>query len=255
MAPTKNIEYVLFDMDGLILDSEQIYTDVTNIILADYGEKMTWEMKAGCMGKPELEAAHHLLSFFPHIPLSTQSYLSRRNTLQDALWPTVSLLPGSLKLIKHLHAHDIPMAIATGSRRRNYEMKTGHLGEVFGCFGGRVVCGDDEWIREKGGKGKPGPDCFLVAAREVLGRNVGGKGGECNVEEREERSKGLVFEDAIPGVIAGKRAGMNVVWVPDPNLLKLDMAGTPEVQPDQMLNSLEEFKPEEWGLPPYDSDS
>lgn len=46
-----------------------------------------------------------------------------------------------------------------------------------------------------------------------------------------------------------------VVWVPDPNLLKLDMAGTPEVQPDQMLKSLEEFKPEEWGLPPYDSDS
>lgn len=128
-------------------------------------------------------------------------------------------------------------------------MKTGHLQEVFGCFGGRVVCGDDVWIKERGGKGKPGPDCFLVAAREVLGRNVGGKmgkgegegaegegerereGEECNVEEREERSRGLVFEDAIPGVIAGKRAGMNgaffvfvVHFTPDP-LLSVFMFG------------------------------
>ena len=43
-----------------------------------------------------------------------------------------------------------------------------------------------------------------------------------------------------------------VVWVPDPNLLKLETQGL--AAPDQVLGSLEDFVPEEWGLPPYDSD-
>jgi len=51
MAPHKQIEYVIFDVDGLMIDSEHVYTDVTSDILAQYGEKMTWEIKAGLMGK------------------------------------------------------------------------------------------------------------------------------------------------------------------------------------------------------------
>jgi pseudouridine-5'-monophosphatase len=84
-------------------------------------------------------------------------------------------------------------------------MKTGHLTEVFGCFEEKVVCGDDFPGKMKG---KPEPDIFLTAAREQLGRKVG-EHVECSEEEREERGKGLVFEDAIPGMQAGKRAGMS----------------------------------------------
>ena len=43
-----------------------------------------------------------------------------------------------------------------------------------------------------------------------------------------------------------------VVWVPDPNLLKLDY--TAEEKADQVLGSLKHFKPEEWGLPPFDDE-
>jgi len=70
--------------------------------------------------------------------------------------------------------------------------------------------------------------------------------------EREERVRGLVFEDAIPGVRAGKLAGMNVVWVPDENLLSVGPSRDIE-KPDQVLRSLEAFIPEEWGLPPFGS--
>ncbi|KZP19813.1 hypothetical protein FIBSPDRAFT_1045244 [Athelia psychrophila] len=49
----RKIEYVIFDMDGLMIDSEKVYTEVTNNILGKYGKEMTWEMKAGCMGRRE----------------------------------------------------------------------------------------------------------------------------------------------------------------------------------------------------------
>ncbi|KAJ3800247.1 HAD-like domain-containing protein [Lentinula aff. detonsa] len=252
-ALRKNVEYVLFDMDGLMIDSEKIYTDVTNEILAKYGKEMTWDIKAGCMGKPEKDAAQHLLSFFPDISLRLEDYLSQRNTLQDLAWPTVPLLPGVRKLVLHLRKHDIPIAVATGSRRRNYEMKTGHLGEVFACFEGKVICGDDP---RPGMRGKPNPEIFLIAAKETLGRDVGplqGENEEVSLTEAQkiERSKGLVLEDGLPGIQAGKRAGMSVVWVPDVNLLNVDYSGHEKA--DQILKSLEEFMPEEWGLPPYDS--
>ncbi|GAW05584.1 HAD-like protein [Lentinula edodes] len=239
MPFSKGIEYVLFDMD--------------DEILAKYGKEMTWDIKAGCMGKPEKEAALYLLSFFPEISLRLEDYLTQRNTLQDLAWPTVPLLPGVRKLVLHLKKHNIPIAVATGSRRRNYEMKTSHLSEVFGCFEGNVVCGDDP---RSGMRSKPDPDIFLVAAKETLGRDVGPlkgedeKGVEVTDAQRIERGKGLVLEDGLPGMQAGKRAGMAVVWVPDANLLDVNYSGNEKA--DQILKSLEDFVPEEWGLPPYD---
>ncbi|KAM6496964.1 HAD-like domain containing protein [Amanita muscaria] len=240
------IEYVLFDMDGLMIDSERIYTEVTNQILRPYGKEMTWDIKAGCMGKPQLAAAEHLLSFFPDIPISTDSYLKTRNELQDQLWPTVPLLPGVRELVHHLKAHNIPMAIATSSRRDKFELKTKHLGDVFDCFEGKVVCGDD---KQYGLRGKPHPDIFLAAARELLGRDVGYADKECSLDQLKERAKGLVFEDSLPGVQAGKRAGMSVVWIPDNNLLDVEYSEVEKA--DQTLKSLKEFVPEEWCLPVF----
>jgi len=138
--------------------------------------------------------------------------------------------------------------------------------EVFGCFDleRNVVCGDPiptgggEGGGVRGimkGRGKPHPDIFLVAAKECLGRGVGDVSVSVldGLLERgvlQERAKGLVFEDSVPGIQSAKRAGMNVVWVPDPNLLALGLTEILE-RPDQVLQSLEYFNPGEWGLPPY----
>jgi pseudouridine 5'-phosphatase len=216
----------------------------------------------------ERAASAHLLSFFPDIPLTIDDYITQRNAAQDAHWPHVQLLPGVARLVAHLAAHNVPIAIATGSSRRNIALKTSHLQHVFAHFGSNVICASDDGA----GRSKPFPDVFLAAARK-LGRAVGSSDEEGDVVEREERARGLVFEDAFPGVMGGKRAGMSgafihlphpfcflssdfpflgvVVWVPDENLLSVDSSQLTE-KPDQVLRSLEAFVPEEWSLPPFD---
>lgn len=164
------------------------------------------------MNAAEREAAAHLLSFFPDLPpfFTIDYFLDARRVLQDERWPSVRPLPGALKLVRHLHAHGVPIALATGSQRRNFQLKSSHLGELFDCFEGKVVCADDGLFPR--GRGKPHPDIFLVAAQRFLGLDVGtGEAGEGHVseEQRSVRAKGLVFEDGIPGLQAGKRAGMS----------------------------------------------
>ncbi|KAG8746359.1 hypothetical protein FRC10_005348, partial [Ceratobasidium sp. 414] len=194
----------------------------------------------------ERAASEKLLSYFPDISLTVDDYITQRRAAQDLAWPTVALLPGVHKLIAHLAAHKIPMALATGSQRRNFELKTAHLGETFGLFGDAIVCGDDVEVK----RGKPAPDVFLVGAQRAGIAQAGLDEGESVSEEAKKvRAQGLVFEDAISGVIAGKRAGMNVVWIPDPNLSAL--ATFEELGADETLRSLVDFKPESWGLPPY----
>ncbi|KAK0240668.1 HAD-like domain-containing protein [Armillaria nabsnona] len=250
MAAT-TVEYVIFDMDGLLIDTERIHTQVTNQILALYGKEMTWDIKAGCMGKPERASAEHLLSFFPSISLSVDSYIVQKNILQDKHFPSVPLLPGVRKLVQHLRKHGIPIAVATSSGRLRYEKKVGHLAEVFECFEGNVVCADDERWEGIDMKAKPAPDIFLVAARELLGKDVG-EPGPVSEDQNLERKKGLVFEDGFAGVQAGKRAGMNVVWVPDTNLLSVEYTG--DEKADVTLSSIDDFLPEKWGLPPYEKE-
>jgi len=110
-----------------------------------------------------------------------------------------------------------------------------------------VVCSDDKGVLKEG-RGKPAPDIFLAAAR-LLGMDVG-INEEATEGEETIRANGLVFEDAVPGVIAAKRAGMKVVWVPDKQLLAVGQQDPPSV--DEMLVSLQDFVPERWGLPPVD---
>jgi len=102
------------------------------------------------------------------------------------------------------------MALATSSHRHTFKLKTGHLEELFEVFPTqRRVLGDDERIPP--GRGKPAPDIYLLALKTV---NESLKAREREIKPEEC----LVFEDSVPGVEAGRRAGMRVVWVPHPEL-------------------------------------
>ena len=106
------------------------------------------------------------------------------------------------------------MALATSSMKANFKLKTSHLEEsLFSVFpeGSRVL-GDDSRIGV--GRGKPAPDIYLLALETMNGR--------LRLQRKVEITPAecLVFEDSVPGVEAGRRAGMQVVWCPHPGLLE-----------------------------------
>lgn len=85
--------------------------------------------------------------------------------------------------------------------------------------------GDDPRIPK--GQGKPAPDIYLLALEtinaDLRARRAAASASGRDPEDEEEEIKPeecLVFEDSVPGVEAGRRAGMRVVWCPHPELLK-----------------------------------
>ena len=67
---------------------------------------------------------------------------------------------GAEKLVRHLHSNKVPIAIATGSHKEEFILKTQNHMDVFGLFSHSVLSSEDPDVKN----GKPAPDCFLVAA-------------------------------------------------------------------------------------------
>ncbi|KAA8908823.1 putative HAD superfamily hydrolase [Sphaerosporella brunnea] len=225
MAPTEQsfppVRACLFDMDGLLLNTEDLYTKVTNTLLTQLGRPpLTWHIKAQLQGRP-VSAATKIFRDWAQLPIPLEEYLARQKALQAEVFSAAGLLPGVEELIDTLLASSpashptekVHIALATSSASYNFQLKTSHLQHLFKRFPKeRQILGDDPRIPT--GRGKPAPDIYLLALESInAGLRAEGKPevtpAEC-----------LVFEDAVPGVEAGRRAGMRVVWVPHPGLLE-----------------------------------
>ncbi|KAI3772069.1 hypothetical protein L6452_03243 [Arctium lappa] len=225
----KLITHVIFDMDGLLIDTEKFYTEVQEIILSRFNKTFDWSLKAKMMGKKAIEAARVFVEETGiSDSLTAEDFLVEREAMLQKMFPTCDLMPGASRLVKHLHATGVPICVATGSHKRHFELKTQNHGEIFSLMH-HIVMGDDPEVKQ----GKPSPDVFLAAARRFEGGSV-------------DPSKILVFEDAPSGVLAAKNAGMSVVMVPDP---RLDSSFHETA--DKVLSSLLDFNPADWGLPPF----
>jgi pseudouridine-5'-monophosphatase len=185
--------HVLFDLDGVLLDTERLYTQATQAVVGRFGKTFTWEIKREAMGRDAVLSAGIVLRRLG-VPLSAEEFLAERNPLLEGLFPSCQAMAGAEGFVRSLAELGVPMAVATSSDRRLYEMKVRSHG-WFDRFAA-VVCGDDPRVAAK----KPAPDIFLVAAREL----------------GVEPSRCLVFEDSLAGVEAALAAGMRVVAVPDP---------------------------------------
>ncbi|XP_043791032.1 pseudouridine-5'-phosphatase-like isoform X1 [Apis laboriosa] len=223
----KNVTHCIFDMDGLLLNTELLYTEAFNRIISFYGKEFTWEHKAKIMGFKSKEVGQALIEMFS-LPITVEEFENKITKIYQELFPSANLMPGAEQLLQHLKENNIPIALATSSNKENFELKTQRWKNIFDLFNHKVLGGSDPDVIN----GKPAPDIFLIAAKRFI--------------DNPDPSKCLVFEDAPNGVKAAFNAGMQVVMVPDPMLPNHYIEN-----PTIILNSLEEFQPELFGLPPY----
>ncbi len=211
---------VLFDLDGVLLDSEPLYTEATQAVVSRFGKCFDWSVKCEIIGRSSLEGAVYTIEALS-LPLSPEEYLAERAVHLDRLFANVPLMPGAADLVGRLVELGVPIAVATSSTRALFLQKTAPHG-WFSRFDA-VVCGDDPRVRAL----KPAPDIFLVAASEL-----GVAPERC-----------LVIEDSLAGVAAARAAGARVVAVPDPNV---DARRYTEAT--RVLGSLAELDLAEFGL-------
>lgn len=222
MAPP--ITHVIFDLDGLLLDTETLNVKVNQTIVQRYGKTFDLSVKAKIAGRSTLDSAQILVEML-QLPLTAEAYVKERQALIYDLYPQAKPLQGALRLTHHLHRHQIPQGVASSSTRHHFNLKTTAHRQWFSLFD-CIVLGDDPALK----RSKPAPDIFWLAAERL-----GASPEHC-----------LVFEDAVAGMEAAIAAGMSVVVVPAPDL-------DPQLyrEAHQILPSLEAFEPQRWQLPPF----
>jgi beta-phosphoglucomutase family hydrolase len=188
--PTRSFRAYLFDCDGTIVDSMPLHYTAWKKALAEWNCAFEEQLFYAWGGRPvtEIIAA---LNQRDGLNMPVDAVARRKEDLYFELLPQIKAIPEVVEHIEAKHGH-IPLAVVSGSRRDSVlgSLTALHLIDKFDA----LVCAEDY------ARGKPAPDCFLVAAERL-----GVPPEDC-----------LVFEDTDLGIEAATAAGMASVRVPAP---------------------------------------
>jgi len=207
------IKALIFDFDGLILDTESPEADMWNQIYAEHGFEFPldeWGTVIGGNGSSKFDPADHL-SLLSQGRLDSASMRSRHRSGSDALTLRNPILPGVMNHIHEAKRLGLKLAIASSSDHAWVDMHAKRLG-IYDYFD-KIICSDDVGV----GRTKPNPDLYLLALDQL----------------HVQKSEAIVFEDSPNGVKAANRAGIYVVAVPNPITSKLNIENA-----NLILNSL-----------------
>lgn len=182
---------VVFDMDGLLFDTEALYQEAGALAARDFTCELTPEVFRSLIGLPWAASARLLLDHFgPSFDVDGFAH-SWRGHFGAIVETRLPLKPGVVELLDCLDAHGLPRAIATSSSHKTAQH---HLAfhNLAGRFHHVVASGDYA-------AGKPAPDPYLMAAKRL-----GVEPGLC-----------LALEDSYNGVRSASAAGMMTIMVPD----------------------------------------
>lgn len=181
---------VLFDMDGLMLDSERVVTDCHARAATALGHRMPDGYWLQMVGAGDAVCRRLLVERLGEP--AAQALLERSNVFYtEQVDAGIPHRPGIIALLEWLRAHDVPRAVATSTRNPLASHKLRQAG-LAGYF--EVVCTATDVAHPK-----PAPDVYLLAAQRL-----GVEPARC-----------LVLEDSPPGVRAALAAGMTPIQVPD----------------------------------------
>ena len=184
------LQAVIFDMDGLMVDSEPLAHQAWNDVLEPYGRRLDDETYAQLIGL-RLDATARLVQETYELPVNPDQLAeAKENRLSQLRARGVPAMPGLRRLVGEIQARDLPWAVATSSPRATAEENLQQLGLLSLC---QAIAGGDE-----ASQGKPSPDIYLLAARRLAIMPQ-----YC-----------LALEDSVPGVTAARSAGMVTVAVP-----------------------------------------
>jgi 16S rRNA pseudouridine516 synthase len=185
------IEALIFDLDGTLVDSMWIWRDIDIAYLKRYDIALPLDMQQQIEGMSFTETAHYFKKIF-NIPDEVEEIKRVWNSLAlDKYRSEVPLKAGVRDFLVYARQQGLKLGIATSNSVELVECiaEVHRLRDFFTVI--KTSCEVE--------KGKPAPDIFLLVAREL-----GVSPERC-----------LVFEDIVPGIMAGKSAGMKVCAVED----------------------------------------
>jgi pseudouridine 5'-phosphatase len=187
------ITHAVFDLDGTLLDTEDLYSQAAQVVCARYQAVYTDEIKRAVMGGDTMRGAEYVVRELA-LPIAPKEYIAEREVILRELFAAADPMPGAAALIAALRERAIPFAIATSGHRAITMHKLAR--HPFLLEADAIVCGDDPRLKNP----KPAPDIFLLAAQEL----------------RADPARCLAVEDSRNGLRAALAAGMRAVALVDP---------------------------------------
>jgi HAD superfamily hydrolase (TIGR01509 family) len=183
----------LFDLDGLLLDTEPMHGRAWREAALSFGAELSEDQLRQLRGRRRLDCAAQVCQLLPR-PVAIEELLAVRQPIAERLLAHAPAMPGAEALVRRCRALGIPMALATSSAAASVALKAGPH-PWLGLIEVRIH-GDDPELRA----GKPAPDIFQLAAQRL-----GVPASAC-----------WAFEDSLAGCQAALAAGCRVHVLPPP---------------------------------------